>query len=69
MDLSNAFFLTTLVWVRLPSLPLEFRHEEIFKGIAISFGELVAFDNVTASRSKLQCARIYVKFSHLKNLP
>ena len=23
MDLSNAFFLTTAIWVRLPSLPLE----------------------------------------------
>ena len=69
MDLTNAFFLTTPVWVRLPSLPLEFWHEDIFKGIASSFGKLVAIDNFTASKSKLQCARIYVKVSHLKNLP
>ena len=53
MDLSDAFFLSTLVWVRLPRLPLEFWHEDIFKGIARSFGELVAIDNVTASKSKL----------------
>lgn len=69
MDLSDAFFLTTLIWVRLPGLPLEFWHEDIFKGIASSFGELVAVDNVTASKSKLQCARLYVKVAHLKNLP
>ena len=53
MDLSDAFFLTTPVWVRLPSLHLEFWHEDIFKGIVGSFGELVAIDNVMALKSKL----------------
>lgn len=53
MVLSNSFFLTTPIWARLPGLPLEFWHEDIFKGIAISFGELVALDNATATRSKL----------------
>lgn len=45
MDLSNAFFLTALIWVRIPGLPLEFWHEDIFNGIASSFGELIAVDN------------------------
>ena len=69
MDLLDAFFLTTPIWVRLPSLPLEFWHEDIFKGIASSFGELVALDNATASRSKLQSARLYVKVAKLNHLP
>ena len=69
MDLFDAFFLIGPIWIRLPSLPLEFSHEDIFKGIADFFGELVAFDNVTASKSKPHCARIYVKVVHLKNLP
>ena len=69
MDLSDAFFLTTLIWVRLPGLPLEFWHEDIFKGIAGSFGELIAVDNATALKSKLQSARLYVKVANLSNLP
>ena len=53
MDLSDAFFLTTPIWVRLPGLSLEFWHEDIFKGIASSFSELVVVDNLMASKSKL----------------
>ena len=55
--------------VRLLGLPLEFWHEEIFKGIAESFGELMAIDNMIASRSKIHCARIYVKVVHPNDLP
>ena len=44
MDLSYAFFLTTLIWVRLPGLPLEFWHEDNFRGIVGSFGDLIAID-------------------------
>ena len=69
MDLSDSFFLTTPIWARLPSLPLEFWHEDFFKGIASSSGELVALDNATASRSKLQSARLYVKVANLNHLP
>ena len=69
MDLSNALFLTTPIWVRLPSLPLELQHEDIFKGIDGSFGELIVADNAMASKSKLQSARLYVKVENLSNLP
>lgn len=56
MDMSDAFFLTTMVWVRLLGLLLEFWHEEIFEGIVGSFGELIAIDNGMDTRSKLHCA-------------
>lgn len=69
MDLLDAFFLTTPVRVRLPRLPLEFWHEDIFKGVDGSFGEIIAIDNMSASRSKLLFSRIYVKVVHLKDLP
>lgn len=69
MDLFDAFFLTTLIWVRLLGIPLEFWHENIFKGIVGSFGELIAIDNGRTTRSKLHCARISMKVAHLKNLP
>jgi len=68
MDLSNSFFLTTPIWARLPSLPLQFWHEDIFKDIASSFGELVALDNATATRTKLQSAKLYVKVVDLNHL-
>ena len=69
MDLPDSFFLTTPIWARIPGLPLEFWHEEIFKGIASSFGELVALDNATVSRTNLQSARLYVKVADLNLLP
>ena len=53
MDLTDVFFLTTLIWVRLPSLPLEVWPEDVFKGIASSFGELILVGNATTSKSKL----------------
>ena len=69
MDLSDAFFLTTPIWVRLPGLPLEYWHEDIFKGIVGSFGELIAVDQATTSKSKINSARLYVKVANLNNLP
>ena len=69
MVLNDSFFLTTSIWARLPGLLLEFWHEDIFKGIASSFGELVALDNATATRSKLHTARLYVKVADLNHLP
>lgn len=69
MVLNDSFFLTTPIWARLPGLPLEFWHEDIFKGIASSFGELVALDNATATKSKLHTARLYVKVADLNHLP
>ena len=69
MDLSDSFFLTTPIWARLLDLPLEFWHEDIFKDIASSFGELVALENAMTSRTKLHCARIFVKVVDLNHLP
>ena len=60
MDLSDTFFLTTLIQVRLPGLPLEFWHEDIFRGIVGSFGDLIAMDQAMTSKSKLQSGRLYV---------
>ena len=68
MDLSDSFFLTTPIWARLPGLPLEFWHEDIFKGISNSFGELVALDNAMTARTKLHSARLYVKVANLNHL-
>ena len=61
MDLSDAFFLTTPKWVRLLGLPLEYWHEDVFKGIVGSFGELIAVDQATTSKSKMNSARLFVK--------
>ena len=69
MDLFDTFLLTTSIWVRLPGLPLELWHEDFLKGIVGSFGELIAVDNATTSKSKLQSARLYVKEANLSNLP
>ena len=37
------------VWVRLPGRPLEFWVEDVFQGIANTFGELLSLDLVTVS--------------------
>ena len=68
MDLSNTFFLTILIWVRLPGLPLEFWHEDIFRGIVGSFRDIIVMDQATALKSKLQNARLYVKVENLNHL-
>ena len=68
MVLLDSFFLTTPIWARLPGLPLEFWHEDIFEGIANSFGELVALDNATTTRSKLHIVRPYMKVADLNHL-
>lgn len=44
MELNDFFFESAPVWMRLPGLPLEFWLEDVFLGIANSFGELVAID-------------------------
>lgn len=48
------------IWVRLPSLTLEFWDEEIFHGIATCFGELISVDPMIASRKQFIYVRIYV---------
>lgn len=65
----SSFFYSAPVWVRLPSLPLEFWVEDVFKGITISFGELLATNPMTAARKRLVYARIYVNVCHSLDLP
>ncbi|XP_059076813.1 uncharacterized protein LOC131876055 [Cryptomeria japonica] len=69
MELNDSFFESALVWVRLPGLPLEFWLEDVFSGIANSFGELVAIDSMTAARKRLVYGRICVSISQNMDLP
>lgn len=69
MDMSDAFFKIALVWVRLPELPLEYWHEDIFKGIARFFGELLSIDPMTTARKIMVYARLCVGVSRSKDLP
>ncbi|GLJ26320.1 hypothetical protein SUGI_0506250 [Cryptomeria japonica] len=69
MDMSDAFFETIHVWVKLPELPLEYWHEDIFKGIAGVFGELLSIDPMTTARKIMVYARICVGVSRSKDLP
>lgn len=57
------------VWTRLPGLPLKFWNEEVFKGIASSFGELLSIDPMTAKKSRLVFARICVNFNQMTDMP
>lgn len=69
MELNDSFFESALVWVRLPGLPLEYWVEDVFLGIANSFGELVVIDPMTAARKRLVYARICVNISQNMDLP
>ena len=60
LDLNNDFLTQAPVWIRLPKIPLEYWHEDVFNGIARSFGELLSIDHVTATKKRLTYARIYV---------
>ncbi|XP_057837885.2 uncharacterized protein LOC131048058 [Cryptomeria japonica] len=69
MELNDSFFESAPIWVRLPGLLLEFWLEDVFSGIANSFGELVAIDPMTTTRKRLVYARICVNISQNKDLP
>lgn len=60
MIINEDFIVQIPVWVKLPSFPLEYWNEEVFAGIAKSFGELLSIDPVTVSRRRLIHARICV---------
>ena len=60
LDLNESFFQQALVWVRLPELPLEFQNDDVFMGVASSFGEILSIDPIIASKSRLTYARIYI---------
>lgn len=58
----------TLVWVRLPSLPLEFFHESILKRIGNKLGRAVKIDVHTMTVSRGKYARICVEMDLQKPL-
>ncbi|GLJ49292.1 hypothetical protein SUGI_1041820 [Cryptomeria japonica] len=60
MALNESFFVQAPVWVRFPWLPLELWVEDVFKGIANSFGELLFIDPITEASSRLTLARICI---------
>ncbi|XP_057867264.1 uncharacterized protein LOC131074629 [Cryptomeria japonica] len=69
MDLNESFFVQAPVWVRLLGLPLEFWVEDVFKGIAISFGELLSMDPIAMARRRLTFAMIYVGVMQGTDMP
>ncbi|CAN1149035.1 hypothetical protein LINPERHAP2_LOCUS16800, partial [Linum perenne] len=58
----------TLVWVRLPSLPLEFFSEKFLRRIGDKIGQLVRIDPVTLSIERGNYARICVRVDLSKKL-
>ena len=60
MSLNDSFFAQAPMWVRLPELPLEYWNEDVFGGIARTFGELLSMDPITASKHHLNFARICI---------
>ncbi|XP_057838208.1 uncharacterized protein LOC131048314 [Cryptomeria japonica] len=69
MDMSDTFFETIPVWVKLSRFPLEYWHGDIFKGIAGVFGELLSIDPMMAARKIMVYARICVGVSRSKDIP
>lgn len=56
------------IWVRLPSLPMEFWGEEIFAGIVAIFGDVISIDPMTATKRCLVYARLCVNIKQSSNL-
>lgn len=66
--LDESFFVSALVWMCLLSLSLEHCNEEVFKGIAKSFGELLSIDPMTTAKSRLVFARIYINVNQMTDM-
>ncbi|GLJ11567.1 hypothetical protein SUGI_0171410 [Cryptomeria japonica] len=60
MDLNESCFVQAPIWFRLLGLPVEFCIEDVFKGIASSFGELLSMDPITTAIRILTFAGICV---------
>lgn len=60
MNLNDSFLMQAPVWVRLPEFPLEFWNEDVFVGLASTFGELLSTDPITASKRHLKFSRICI---------
>ena len=69
MSLNDSFFSQAPVWVRLPELPLEYWNEDVFGGIARTFGELLSTDPITASKRRLNFARICIGVREGTDMP
>ncbi|XP_057846960.2 uncharacterized protein LOC131056719 [Cryptomeria japonica] len=69
MALNESFFVQVSVWVKLSGLPLELWVEDVFKGIASSFGELLSMDPITTARRRLTFARICVGVMQGMDMP
>ena len=69
LNLNDSFFVQAPVWVRLPKLPLEFWNEDIFVGIARTFGELLSIDPTTASKRRLNFSRICIGVREGTDMP
>ncbi|XP_057842059.1 uncharacterized protein LOC131051512 [Cryptomeria japonica] len=69
LDLLDSIFENVLVWARLLSLPMEYWNEDVFRGLANSFGELLSIDPMAMARKRFLFARIYVGISQNADLP
>ncbi|XP_057867841.2 uncharacterized protein LOC131075066 [Cryptomeria japonica] len=69
LDLNDGIFCSAPVWVRLPSFPLKFWHEDVFKGLASSFWELLSVDSMMAARKRIVYVPICVCVNQNTDLP
>ena len=69
LDLNESFFQKAPVWVRLLELSMEFWNEDVFMGVASTFGELLSINPITTSKSRLTYARIYVGLREGDDMP
>lgn len=61
--------MTSLVWVRLPNLPLQFWYPESFATIGDSLGKFIKEDTDRTSKGLATFARICVELDLSKGLP
>ena len=69
LDLNESFFHQAPVWMRLSELPLEFWNEDVFSGVASTFGELLSIDLVIALKGRLTYARIFIGVKEGVDMP
>lgn len=60
-DSTKAVVSTTVVWVRLPGLPVEFYDKQILLKIGAKIGKLLKIDIRTENNSKIRFARLCVQ--------
>ncbi|XP_059071415.1 uncharacterized protein LOC131866220 [Cryptomeria japonica] len=69
LDLNDGIFGSSPIWVRLPGFPLEFWHEDVFKGLASSFGELLSVDSMMEARKRMVYVWICICVNQNTKLP